>query len=367
MSDGIGNLASETQLNANFEVRGEQGLAPAIFIRESTQRELKAVVFRSQSGEMEDPAMLEEIGETVWSRGTSRIHERVVLTPDGCIARILVGKGTVDIVVAARSEADAEAVNERIAEQFKPLHVDPALVPVTFWSESQNGGSRAHRKIECPEWAELSHGYSPQASASIARLVEKSEPNGGRLILWFGPPGTGKTHAIKALARQWQDWCACHLITDPEKFLESSQYAMDVLTTRDPEFGRSRTWNLIVLEDSGELLRNDAREKTGQALSRLLNLTDGLLGQGLNALVLITTNEPVGRLHPAVTRPGRCLEKAEFGELPVQQANAWLKAAGASHLVARPVTLASLYAFVSNQSDPMESQDTLPTIGFAAA
>lgn len=300
-------------------------------------------------------------------RGSDHLHERVIVTAEECVARILIGRGTVDIVVAAKTESEANVVKGRIAELLKPPKQDPSQVPITFWSESGGGGSRAHRKIECPGWADLSSGYDQEAAACMGRLVNIKEPDAGRLILWFGPPGTGKTHAIKALARHWQDWCACHLVTDPERFLESSQYAMDVLTSRDPEFGMSRDWNLVVLEDSGELLRNDAREKTGQALSRLLNLTDGLLGQGLNALVLITTNEPVGRLHPAVTRPGRCLEKAEFGALPVAQANDWLKAAGSNHRVTGTVTLASLFALVNDQADPGQIHSTLPTIGFAAA
>jgi hypothetical protein len=50
-------------------------------------------------------------------------------------------------------------------------------------------------------------------------------------------------------------------------------------------------------------------------LARLLNLTDGLLGQGLSVIVAITTNEPLQRLHPAVTRPGRCLAEIEVGPL----------------------------------------------------
>lgn len=46
-----------------------------------------------------------------------------------------------------------------------------------------------------------------------------------------------------------------------------------------------KRWRLLVLEDCGEFLRADAKQEMGQGLSRLLNLTDGLLGQGLNLLV----------------------------------------------------------------------------------
>ena len=62
----------------------------------------------------------------------------------------------------------------------------------------------------------------------------------------------------------------------------------------------------MVLEDTGELLAEDAHTRTGQALSRLLNVTDGVLGQGMNTIVLVSTNEPLGRLHPAIRRAGRC-------------------------------------------------------------
>jgi hypothetical protein len=66
-------------------------------------------------------------------------------------------------------------------------------------------------------------------------------------------------------------------------------------------------WRLLVLEDCDELIRAEAKSGAGQSLARLPNLTDGLLGQGVKVLVCITTNEELGRLHPAVTRPGRCL------------------------------------------------------------
>jgi hypothetical protein len=56
----------------------------------------------------------------------------------------------------------------------------------------------------------------------------------------------------------------------------------------------------------------DAKARTGQALSRFLNVVDGLIGQGLRLLVLVTSNEDLGKLHPAVNRPGRCIQKILF-------------------------------------------------------
>ena len=66
------------------------------------------------------------------------------------------------------------------------------------------------------------------------------------------------------------------------------------------------------------------RRGPGQALSRLLNITDGVVGQGLDLLVCLTTNEDLHRLHPAVTRPGRCLAEVRIGPLPRSEAVAWL-------------------------------------------
>ena len=96
-----------------------------------------------------------------------------------------------------------------------------------------------------------------------------------------------------------------------------------------------------MVEDCDELISGDAKAATGQALSRLLNLTDGLLGQGRDVLVAITTNEPLAALHPAVVRPGRCLAQIEVGRLSAAEATAWL---GGPEEVAGGATLAELYA-----------------------
>jgi hypothetical protein len=107
-------------------------------------------------------------------------------------------------------------------------------------------------------------------------------------------------------------------VLDPAAlFAGPPDYLLDVLAWEADE----DRWRLIVLEDAGELLGGEH----GSALAPLLNLTDGVLGQGTSSLVLVTTNDPPARLRPAVRRPGRCLIDLEFVPFPPTEANAWLE------------------------------------------
>ncbi len=142
-------------------------------------------------------------------------------------------------------------------------------------------------------------------------------------------------------------------IADPEKFLHDPNYMMNVILRNggDTDFEEDEMsqkskskGQLIVLEDSGELIKTDSKQEVGQGVSRLLNMTDGIIGQGLPYLVLITTNEELGQLNEAATRPGRCASEILFSTFNETEIEKWTNNNGGSvPLEMKSATLSELY------------------------
>jgi hypothetical protein len=292
--------------------------------------------------------------------------ERVVRL-DGAICHLILSERLLVARVAAPDATGAEAALREIAKALP--EVDPAdrEVPAWFWWWASNFPSDLARMLPSPPWSDIESNYVGETRAHLADLSRwrRHPPSGGRLVLWHGEPGTGKTSAIRSFIGEWRSWAEFQFITDPEEFLSNPGYLLATIAeSRGPHpTGPIDRWKIIVLEDAGEFLAPDAKHLKGQALSRLLNVCDGVLGQAMRALVLVTTNEPLNHLHPALGRPGRCLAEVAFERFDHDQMAAWCARHGADPPTVHAASLADLYAHVEGRP----AGPPRPTIGFAPA
>ena len=317
------------------------------------------------------------LARTISHGGESALYEE-----NGVLFEVHLWGSSFTVSAAGRKREDVTAVVERMEKLFPPP--DPSSsheVPVTFWMYTPQGPRPSWRPIAVPAWDEIESNYAMGTRNQLAALMSDFQPaRGGQLVLWHGEAGTGKTFALRALAWEWREWCQIHYIVDPDSFFgEHADYLMSVLLeppfpmmVGGERFGPSvavgtfheeydmdeeeddRLWRLLVMEDTGELLSADARERTGQGLSRFLNVVDGLIGQGLRVIVLVTTNEEIKKLHPAVARPGRCAANVMFDALSREEASEWLSVHGVDEESRGARTLASLYAQAEGR-DPSET------------
>jgi hypothetical protein len=259
-------------------------------------------------------------------------------------------------MVTASTADVADEVIAAVRRAVSPGQEAAGKVRLTMWTVGNGGSPNRHRRwVDTPVWDSIGGNYPGEVGIALTRLTGLARPSehGGRLLLWYGEPGTGKTTAIRSLAHEWRDWADIHLVLDPEAFFASPEYLMHVVADEDlwdPTAMSTSRWKVLVVEDADELIRADARVDAGASMSRLLNLTDGILGHGLRVLLLITTNEPMHGLHPAVVRPGRCLADVQFRPFSRPEAIAWLD--GVAQVPSGELTLAELFRALGDR-DPV--------------
>lgn len=152
------------------------------------------------------------------------------------------------------------------------------------------------------------------------------------LTLFHGSPGCGKTTLIKSLIYKFNKKVRFYLIdASLLSNITSESFLSYLLEKRDCVF---------ILEDCEKLLA-DRNKETNPYIGTLLNLTDGMLGEGLCIKFICTFNADINSIDKALLREGRLDICYEFKPLSLDKSKYLCNKLNKE--CNKPMTLAEIY------------------------
>lgn len=159
--------------------------------------------------------------------------------------------------------------------------------------------------------------YTNEVVQGYRHIIEdlKSKTPCGRISIFDGIPGTGKTFLIRALLNDVPD--ALFIIVTPDMIpMLSSPSMVKVLIERKNGVDGP---TVFVVEDADQALAKRGIDNMS-SVSAVLNLSDGLLGNMLDLRLVATTNAERADIDDAVMRDGRLCRRIEVAPLQYEQA-----------------------------------------------
>lgn len=157
-----------------------------------------------------------------------------------------------------------------------------------------------------------------------------SPNSSGKIVLLEGPAGTGKTSMIKSFMSELE---GVFVIIHPQLVdqLDGPRILPILLNLKT-------TKPIVLVIEDGDQVLVPRKANNMSAISSLLNLSDGILGNLINIRMLISSNSEHKDMDPAILRPGRLFKRLSLGLLPYDKAN-------------------SIYQRIKQTADILESKD----------
>ena len=210
--------------------------------------------------------------------------------------------------------------------------------------------------------------YRPEVVEKYRHVVKDlNDPDPcGRIAILDGPPGTGKTHMVRALLNEVPEATFILIQAGSVTDLGSPNFISVLM-----EEQRKDQPMILVLEDADECLSSRKADNIS-AISALLNFSDGIFGALLDMRIVATTNIDLRDLDKAVMRPGRLCRRIEVTLLDATQAQAVhhrLKGGSGPFVEGHFYSLGEIYTIAKGSESPAETDvrvhgKKLKTVGF---
>lgn len=214
---------------------------------------------------------------------------------------------TISMLGARRRDFDAMIDEMMQASYGQMMGRTQLFTPDSWGDEWKLHSTKPKRKIDS---VILSNGVRDKIADDVRQFLAQQERYESLGVPWrrgyllHGPPGTGKTSLVFALAGEL-DMGLCTLSLTNRKL--NDQNLADLMQRTPPQ-------SIILLEDVDSFFqaRQKVDEKMELSFSGLLNAIDGVAAQE-GRVVFMTTNHH-GLLDPALIRPGRIDVAYELGK-----------------------------------------------------
>ena len=239
----------------------------------------------------------------------------------------------------------------KLSECFMKFYEKPELAPNNVYTVAYDNCFYLN-KLPTKDYStlDIAKNYNDNfqhENRKIEEFIRKDDEAG--LLILHGEKGTGKSTYIRYL-----------ISTNPEKkFVYVPSGMVGILSQPNfSSFLMTLQNHIIILEDCEDAIKDRKANGTPAAVSLLLNLTDGLLSDGLGLKFICTFNDDVKNIDTALLRKGRLVSKYEFGLLDTDKANKLLDELYTERwengefdvepVTDKPLSLANIYHFYND-------------------
>lgn len=208
-----------------------------------------------------------------------------------------------EVVLFCRTQERAEALEKEIRAALPPAprDVEPFFYMVRY-SDCCFSTEKVVNKASSFDEIALGLCYGSDAHEWMAGFGRESAGKAGGITILDGPPGTGKSTLITQLMRRLAETHVFYVLPVSQHCTLSRPELVNFWQQQNQL--HPKHVKVIVMEDAEKILVQ-RRTDNNEAVSALLNIADGLMGQMLRVHVLCTLNQDMDQIDPAILRPGR--------------------------------------------------------------